>query len=275
MLKAAIQTLGGSMHEVSSSVEITNKSDHGGTEKKDKQKMSNSDHGPDRRSRGGGLSRSKSDRGFRNSHRQQLQAEEEFAKQLKLSKSTESLHDRTIRRGGRKPSDPAGKDGDNLSPKGESSKRESRSRSRKRQSGAPKESSNSSGPQNATLALPLPSPETPKESKRRSRSKKRESRSSSSVSSDPGDSIRSSDSSSNSGRKSGLSTPRSGLKRVPSSRKSSSKKNSATLGLEETPMLRSKKFTHSKRGNLVQELFSSETRPFQASLPMEEDDSDA
>jgi hypothetical protein len=263
------------MLEVLSSEERMNKSDHGGSEKKEKKKMSDSNHGPDRESRGGGLSRSKSDRGFRDSNRQQLQAEEEFSKQLKLSKSksTESLHDRTIRRGGRKPSDPVGTDGTNLIPKGESSKRKSRSRSLKRRSGAPKENSNSSGQHNATFNLPLPTPETPKESKGRSRSKKRESRSSSSVSSDgssiPGDSIRSADSNSNSsGRKSVL-------KRVSSSRKSSSKKNSATLGLEETP-IRSKKFTESKRGNLVEELFSSDPRPFQASLslPMEEDESD-
>jgi hypothetical protein len=285
MIKAAIQSstfkpkspLGGSMHELSPSKEIMSNSDHGGSEKKDKNKMSNSDHGPDRKSRGGGLSRSKSDRGFRDSHKQQLHAEEEFAKQLKLSKSPESLHDRTIRRGGRKPSDPAGKDGASLSPKGKPSKRQSRSRSRSRKRQSLKESSNSSGPVNATSALPLPASETPKDSKTRSQSKKSEKGSSSSVSSDGsatrGDSIRSTDSNSNSSRKSGVSSLRSGLKRVSSIRKSK-KKNSASLGLDETPMIRSKKFTHSKRGNLVQEIFSSETRPFQASLPMEEDDSD-
>lgn len=281
----------------SSSKERLNKSDHRGpADKKEKKKMTNSDHGPDRRERGEGLSRSKSDRGFRQAQQQMLQQEEDFASQLQASKASPSsavdpLPDRSFRRGGRKPSDNSGSA--SLSPKDDASKRRSRSRSRKRRSQVNNKNGDSSSstspvpPPSAPLIVEATKVDAPKAAKRRSRSKKRSS-SAASISSDiiPVDSTRSTGSSQSgssissgfrkSGSSSTLSSLRNSLKRTTSSRKS--KKNSAKLGLEETPVMASalKKFSNSKRGTLVAELFSSSsTAPFQSKLPMEEEDDGA
>eukprot|EP00980_Cylindrotheca_fusiformis_P014583 scaffold3955_cov160-Cylindrotheca_fusiformis.AAC.3 len=277
------------------------KSDH--PEKKEKTSFNNSDHARDRRPRGGGLSRSKSDRGFRADQNEILEQEEVFSKQLKESREFEGVSDRSFRRGGRKPTDPSRKDSSSLSPKVTSSKGRSRSRSRKRRSGVSTKDAtpstemdgvaNSNGDcEQSTSPGPPPVPvETPKASivKKRSSSKKRCSSgasltSLSSVGSDPNASMptsadsKSTDSKSadgsthsTSGRKSGpgaaLASLRNSLKRS-TSRKF--KKNSAKLGMDETP-ISTKKFSNSKRGTLVDALFSSD-KPFQSKLPMEEED---